>query len=144
MLKQQSNSMMSLSTRSVALKVGIDVPSEFICPLTADVMSYPLMTRSGLNFERTAIMEWLQNGTGKCPVNGTTMTLSDLIPNRSLEEKIAHWRFENMLPDPTPSSADDIVFGITSPKKNIEKIFLRRIVQKFTTPSRSTTVSRAA
>ena len=44
--------------------MGLTIPDEFICPLTSDVMTQPLMTRSGISFEREAIVAWLQDGNG--------------------------------------------------------------------------------
>lgn len=119
-----------MPTKSLAIATGINVPETFICPLTSEVMIRPLMTRSGLNFERSAILEHLQNGNGTCPITKATMRLSDLIPNRVLEEKIARWRFENMLPDPSPWPDDNSIVGIASPKKNEEKIFYRHMAQR--------------
>lgn len=130
------HSMKNVSTKTMAMAMGVDIPPEFICPITSEVMIYPLMTRSGINFERSSIIERLQNGNDKCPVTKKVLLPSDLIPNRLLEEQIAKWRFENMLllPDPSPSS-EDIVIGIVSPTKKVQKVFFQRICQKLNHPS---------
>lgn len=38
---------------------GGRIPDEFVCPLTGKVMIAPLMTPTGLNFEKSAILDWL-------------------------------------------------------------------------------------
>lgn len=60
------------------------------------------MTRSNVNVELSSIIEWLGIDNDNCPVTKKVLLPSDLILNRSLEEHIAKWRLENMLPDPSP------------------------------------------
>lgn len=55
----------SMGTRAAAEALDIVVPIEFICPITNEVMIQPLMTRQGQNFERNAIIAWLQIGDGE-------------------------------------------------------------------------------
>ena len=79
----------------------VEVPDEFICPITLQVMVHPLTTRSGKNFERAAILSWLGEGTGQCPLSRQPLRPSDLIPNRFLEAKIAKWREDDGIPEPS-------------------------------------------
>ena len=65
-------------------------PSAFYCPITCEVMRDPLMCRSGLSFERNAIIEWLHNHS-TCPMTRQPMTVGDLVPNRALQERIRTW-----------------------------------------------------
>lgn len=128
-----------MTLKESALAMGVTVPNVFICPLTTHVMIKPLMTRSGINFEREAIVSWLQNRNGKCPITNKCMNLSDLIPNTALEKQIAFWRWFNMLPEPESNTTEHLfsdslkfpIIGIVSPqKKKIEKAFYRQIVTK--------------
>jgi hypothetical protein len=126
----------------VATSTNIDIPMEFLCPITKEVMSNPLMTRSGLNFERSAIIDWLHTGDGNCPINGTPLEASDLITNHALEEKIARWRWENMLPEPPTltenrfssvslcslDSVDSVVSIAAPKKKKVEAKFLKHFL----------------
>jgi hypothetical protein len=70
----------------------IKVHVDYICPITLQVMVHPLMTISGHNYERDAILEWLEKGSGKCPLTRQPLSALDLVPNRSLESKIEAWR----------------------------------------------------
>jgi hypothetical protein len=67
------------------------MPDEFICPITLNVMTHPLVTRSGQNFERSAILNWLSQSK-ECPLTRQPMKPSDLIPNRALEARIGFWK----------------------------------------------------
>jgi hypothetical protein len=97
---------MALSTQGVPTATVADgsevaIPSLFICPITLQVMVDPLMTRSGLNFERAAIFSWLDQGSGSCPLTRNPLTASDLISNRRLKTRIRIWRANNGIPEPT-------------------------------------------
>ena len=123
----------------MAIALDVTVPSEFICPITSDVMMYPLMTRSGLNFERSAIIEWLKYGSGTCPITRTPLVLTDLVPNKALENKIARWMWECSIPIPTSTSKptnNDFVIAIVSPTTTkVQTKFYRKMLQKWGAPS---------
>jgi hypothetical protein len=88
-------------TATVADGSEVAIPSLFICPITLQVMVDPLMTRTGLNFERAAIFSWLDQGSGSCPLTRKPLTASDLITNRRLKTRIRIWRANNGIPEPT-------------------------------------------
>jgi hypothetical protein len=88
-------------TATVADGSEVAIPSLFICPITLQVMVDPLMTRTGLNFERAAIFSWLDRGSGSCPLTRKPLTASDLITNRRLKTRIRIWRANNGIPEPT-------------------------------------------
>ena len=66
-------------------------PEEFICPLTLEVMTEPVMTRLGHNFELSALLQWLERHDA-CPLTRNPMTLKDIIVNRALQARIEFWR----------------------------------------------------
>jgi len=87
-----------MNTDTVRVEINgnfFDVPSTYICPLTLEVMVYPMVTRSGLYFERAAILRWLEKGMGTCPLTRTPLMPSDLIRDRRLEAQIRFWRENN-------------------------------------------------
>jgi hypothetical protein len=97
---------MTSSTQDVratmaAHESAVEIPSDFICPITLQVMVSPVMTRTGLNFERAAIFDWLEQGSGSCPLTRKPLTASDLIPDRRLKTQISIWRANNAIPEPT-------------------------------------------
>ena len=72
-----------------------NVPAEFICPLSLQVMVKPLVTKSGQHFERSAILQWLAQGRDYCPKTGESLKPSDMIPDTRLEANLAFWRYNN-------------------------------------------------
>lgn len=39
-----------------------NIPDDYICPLTQDIMNNPVMAADGHSYEQSAILEWLKNG----------------------------------------------------------------------------------
>jgi hypothetical protein len=72
-----------------------EVPYDFLCPITQEVMKHPLMNKYGINYERRAILEWLNNGNNTCPMTRNPLRPSMLLPNVRLETKIRAWLKEN-------------------------------------------------
>lgn len=68
-----------------------NIPSQFICPLTLQIMVDPLVSRYGQSYERSAIMEWIGNGNTSCPLTRHPLRLSDLISNHTLQQQITTW-----------------------------------------------------
>jgi U-box domain len=79
--------------------LGVDVPSHFICPITSEVMVHPIVTRNGMNYERDAIIEWLQTGATSCPLTRQPLFLSELATNLKLKDEIAFWTWSNHIPN---------------------------------------------
>jgi len=70
-------------------------PDEFVCPLTLEVMDVPMMDRYGHNFERSAILEWLDRDNNRCcPLTRRPMSLRDLVTNRPLQAKIDFYKYQ--------------------------------------------------
>lgn len=78
----------------------IRVPDEFICPISLEPMSHPLMTITGLSFEREHILKWIQK-KGTNPITREPLTPSALIPNKALEARISFWRINNSIEEET-------------------------------------------
>jgi len=66
---------------------AVEVPDDYICPITAEIMTDPVSTLDGSTYEREAITEWLRT-KDTSPVTGTTLESKTLIPNLSLRSMI--------------------------------------------------------
>ena len=73
----------------------VEPPEEFICSLTMDLMSDPVMSKYGHSYERSAIFKWIARGNDTCPMSRRPLRLSDLITNHALRCKIRRWQLEN-------------------------------------------------
>ena len=69
-----------------------EVPEEFMCPLTLEIMLCPVVNRQGINYEKSAIISWLSQPNATCPLTRKPLALSDFIPNVRLQQKIHDWR----------------------------------------------------
>jgi hypothetical protein len=84
---------------------------EFICPITMETMVHPIATRYGQNFERSAIVKWLFEGSGECsccPLTRKPLNLCDLIHNHKLAAKIQNWHEINGISRGSISRRSDI------------------------------------
>lgn len=76
-------------------EVTVDIPEEFICPLTLELMRDPVVSRYGHSYERDAILRWLAKGHAECPLSRRPMGLKDLVSNHRLKAQIRRWQLEN-------------------------------------------------
>jgi hypothetical protein len=74
---------------------ALEVPYDFLCPITQEVMKYPVMNKYGINYERRAILEWLNDGNDTCPMTRNPLRPSMLLPNVQLETDVREWLKEN-------------------------------------------------
>ena len=72
-----------------------EVPDDFVCPITAEIMTDPVSTSDGFTYERAAITEWLRT-KDTSPKTGAKLESKTLIPNhlvrsllRAFAEKLA-------------------------------------------------------
>jgi hypothetical protein len=59
------------------------VPSAFMCPLSLDWFTDPVVSPSGHSYERGAVVEWIQR-QGTDPLTRQPITVAELYPNRAL------------------------------------------------------------
>eukprot|EP00964_Phaeocystis_antarctica_P109730 scaffold74165_cov64-Phaeocystis_antarctica.AAC.4 len=57
-----------------------EVPDDYICPITAEIMTDPVSTADGFTYEREAITEWLRT-KDTSPSTGAKLESKALIPN---------------------------------------------------------------
>jgi uncharacterized protein YegL len=59
----------------------------FFCPISAQLMTDPVIDKDGISYERSAIEEWIQL-KGTSPMTRSPLRLQDLTPNRALKDAI--------------------------------------------------------
>lgn len=79
--------MRSLLFRLVA-DSGSDLPLEFICPITHELMRNPVTLEDGFTYECEAIEEWFKMGKKSSPMTNLDLSSVDTIPNSYLKSKI--------------------------------------------------------
>merc|ERR1712157_192114 len=68
------------------------IPEHYICPITQELMTDPVIVSSGHTFERTAIIEWLEDGNDINPLTGEQLENVDIKPNYALKDAIKEYR----------------------------------------------------
>ena len=71
------------------------IPEQYICPLTLEIMTTPVMTITGFNFERQALGDWMNKSSGKepcCPMTRKPLKPADVVTNRALQQQIRGWK----------------------------------------------------
>ena len=64
-----------------------EVPDDYMCPITAEIMTDPVSTSDGFTYERAAISEWLHT-KDTSPSTGAKLENKTVIPNVSLRSII--------------------------------------------------------
>jgi U-box domain len=77
----------SATESSIAQSV---IPTEYICALTKKMMTNPLMSVTGYNFQREAILAWVDMH-GTCPVTQKSLSKSKIVTNHALRIQIQFW-----------------------------------------------------
>lgn len=71
---------------------GSSPPESFHCPITADVMTDPVLALDGYTYERTAIEEHFRLCGPKSPMTNAMLPTDTLTPNRALKNTIENWK----------------------------------------------------
>lgn len=72
-----------------------NVPDEFRCPISLDLMRDPVIVSSGHTYDRHSIAEWINSGHHTCPKSGQRLIHTALIPNYALKSLVQQWCYEN-------------------------------------------------
>ena len=73
---------------------GDDVPPEFICPITQEVMRVPVVARDGVTYDEKAICKWLSS-SDVSPVTRLLIGGFPLYKNLALQSMIIDWAKEH-------------------------------------------------
>ena len=86
------NPKLEVVKRRIQLYNSNQVPNEFRCPITLEIMEDPVITADGHTFERNAILMWFQNGRNLIsPKTNQRLRHGNLIPNIALRNRIQDW-----------------------------------------------------
>lgn len=93
---------------SSSLSMVFNVPDEYRCPISLDLMSDPVIVASGHTYDRNSIAQWINSGHHTCPKSGQRLIHMALIPNYALKSLIHQWCQENNIPvvESTTSSSE--------------------------------------
>ncbi|KAH1122761.1 hypothetical protein J1N35_005921 [Gossypium stocksii] len=93
-----------ISTRTAQTCQSPLVPHEFLCPITLEIMTDPVIVATGQTYERDSIRKWLNSNHRTCPKTGQTLEHLSLAPNFALRNLILQWCEKNNLELPKKDS----------------------------------------
>jgi TPR repeat protein len=67
-------------------------PSTFLCPISHEIMSEPVVAVDGHSYEKSAIEQWFATGKRSSPMTNKAMASTALTPNRLLKSQISEWQ----------------------------------------------------
>lgn len=65
-----------------------EIPDEYICPITQEIMREPVTISDGFTYEKQAITEWFMSGKYTSPMTNLTLENTDYQLNRDLRDEI--------------------------------------------------------
>lgn len=85
----------------------LNIPADFQCPITLEIMRDPVVVATGQTYDRSSITHWIESGHNTCPRTGQTLAHTNLIPNKALKNLIAMWCREQRIPFAAASEAEE-------------------------------------
>ena len=67
-------------------------PDEFLCSITQEVMTDPVVCADGNTYERAFIEDWFRRDKNTSPLTNLNLENKNLISNRSLKILIDEWK----------------------------------------------------
>ncbi|GMH30310.1 hypothetical protein Nepgr_032153 [Nepenthes gracilis] len=101
--------------------MAAQLPDDFKCPISLEIMADPVILSSGHTFDRSSIQRWLDSGHRTCPI--TKFQLPEppsLIPNHALRSLISNY---TQLSPPKAAATHHqetqaLVYSLTSPSSS--------------------------
>lgn len=86
--------------QAVLYQLQAEHPNEFICPISLELLTDPVIVSTGHTFERESIEGWFAVGRDTNPVTGLPLPNQNLIPNIALRQAIETYsnRREQVIP----------------------------------------------
>ncbi|KAL1322361.1 hypothetical protein HN51_067362 [Arachis hypogaea] len=105
--------------RVLVKSISLVIPHEFLCPITLEIMTDPVIIASGQTYERESIVKWFESKHNTCPKTRQTLDHLQLAPNCALKSIIEEWCEKNhfKLPKKFKSSSQN-----NGPIINIQEI----------------------
>ncbi|KFK24677.1 hypothetical protein AALP_AA8G010800 [Arabis alpina] len=75
-----------------------NIPADFRCPITLELMRDPVVVSTGQTYDRESIDLWIQSGHSSCPKTGQILKHTNLIANRALKNLIVMWCRDQKIP----------------------------------------------
>ncbi|PAN35869.1 hypothetical protein PAHAL_6G241700 [Panicum hallii] len=126
--------------RSLDKCPSLMIPNDFLCPITLEIMTDPVIVASGQTYERRSIQKWLDSGERTCPKTRQPLAHLSLALNYALKNLILQWCEKNMVElqkrEPEPAAEQDdkpkedipsLVEGLSSLHPDVQRKAVKKI-----------------
>lgn len=69
----------------------IEVPEDFVCPITHEILQDPVLIEDGFTYERSAILEWFSKEKITSPMTNAVLTSTEVYSNDKLKREIENY-----------------------------------------------------
>lgn len=69
----------------------INIPEEFLCPISREIMTDPVVAADGHSYQKDSIKEWFSRGKLKSPLDGLNLSTTLLYDNKNLKKLIREY-----------------------------------------------------
>ncbi|KAM1463369.1 hypothetical protein ACFXTO_043168 [Malus domestica] len=98
------------------------IPHEFLCPITLEIMTDPVIVASGLTYNRESIQKWLDTNHRTCPKTRQTLAHLSLAPIYALKNLIMQWCEKNNFQLPKNETSTGQESSSTEHKEEISSL----------------------
>ncbi|XP_045043298.2 WD repeat, SAM and U-box domain-containing protein 1 isoform X4 [Desmodus rotundus] len=77
--------------RTKVKTLSSEIPDEFVCPITRELMQDPVIASDGYSYEKEAMENWISKKKRTSPMTNLVLSSAVLIPNRTLKMAIDRW-----------------------------------------------------
>lgn len=67
---------------------NLQIPDEYLCPITHEIMREPVRCSDGFTYEKNAIVEWFMSGKLTSPITNEELSNTDYVHNLDLRNAI--------------------------------------------------------
>jgi STIP1 homology and U-box containing protein 1 len=78
------------TTNDIHTKETEESIESFLCPISQEIMTDPVVTPEGISYDKKSILQWLSKNK-ICPLSKKPLKESDLIPNLALKNAIENY-----------------------------------------------------
>lgn len=83
-------------------------PDEYLCPITKEIMTDPVVAADGQTYQRQSILEWFSRGNRRSPLSGTILSDIKVFDNITLKKIIREYQNKVPLDRINPGATSDI------------------------------------
>ncbi|KAF7829484.1 U-box domain-containing protein 15 [Senna tora] len=108
--------------RTLEKCASLVIPHEFLCPITLEIMTDPVIIASGQTYERESIEKWFESNRNTCPKSRQPLPHLSVAPNYALKNLILVWCEKNNYKLPQKETSTNEESCLTDPKVEIPSL----------------------